>query len=82
MIIKFAYYLKLTMIVALTTVLFAAVEIAPEQPLTFTYVLITVIVANKALWYSAQRSEKKSNRLKLYTRKHKAIQNINSNRAA
>ena len=57
MIMKCAYYLKLLLIVALTTTLFASVEIAPDRPIFFMIVTFAIIIANRLLWNSVLKDE-------------------------
>lgn len=59
---KSAYFIKLFLIVTLSTVLLASVETAPEQPLLFLAVAAGCVALIRFLWRSALRDEKAMNR--------------------
>lgn len=56
MIVKCAYYLELFTIIAITTVLLASIEAAPDHPGIFTLVLLLVLIADRKLWRMAMKT--------------------------
>jgi len=82
-IIKCAYFIKLMLITVSTTILFSAVEIAPDSPLLFLALAIVLIVFIHSLWRSALHDEIIMRRKKLRMRQHEITQHTNiSNHAA
>lgn len=57
MFLKCIYYLKLILIVALTTIFFSSVEIAPDRPLFFIILAFVLICSIHKLWRSALHDE-------------------------
>ncbi len=83
MIIKCAYFIKLMLITVSITILFTAVEIAPDSPLLFLTLAIVLIVIIHSLWRSALHDEITMSRKKLSMRQRGTTQHTNiSNRAA
>ena len=60
--LKLTYFIKLSLIVALSIVILGSVEAAPDQPILFTFVFTACILSIRFLWGSAMRDEKKINR--------------------
>ena len=59
--LKLAYFIKLFLIVTVSTVLLASVEAAPDRPFLFAAVSISCIITIRFIWKSALRDEKAIN---------------------
>lgn len=57
MYLKFAYFIKLFMIVTLSAVLLAAIGSAPDQPVLFLVVSAVCVFLIRFLWKSVRKEE-------------------------
>lgn len=67
--LKFAYFLKLFLIITLSTILLASVETAPDHPLLFLAVSTGSLLSIRMLWKSALKNEEAQRRQKIHPRK-------------
>lgn len=58
MLLKTAYFIKLFLIVVLTTAIFASVEILLDQPALFIFIAAGCSVLIRLIWHSALKDEK------------------------
>ena len=63
--LKLTYQIKLLLLTALSAVLLASVETAPEQPVLFIAVAAACLLLIRLLWRSALRDEKRLARQKV-----------------
>jgi hypothetical protein len=82
MVIKCAYYAKLFLIIIFSTILLSMVEKAPEQPILFFTVSITLIIIVHSLWNSALLDEKDAQQKLKETHVHSLNSSQKTNRAA
>lgn len=58
MLLKTAYFIKLFLIVVLTTAIFASVEILLDQPALFIFITAGCSALIRLIWHSALKNEK------------------------
>lgn len=68
--IRCAYYLKLYFIIALSIIILGFIESAPEQPMLFSVLTLTIFYCIRRLWRSLLMDEQKIKRLHLKSMNH------------